>query len=220
MLLNSIHTDLEVIVVNDGGEPFTYDDKRVKIIDLKENSGSVSIPRNIGLSWAQGEYICHTDDDVIHLPEKITLLSNALRDFDTLLAFGQRHECHVTEADESLIATWKKGTKLVPTPKDSWDPSVPGGWGVDNGQIMYKRCVYDFIDPVYARRGCDYALAKEIKSISINDFKSIPDVVCDYIWHNKNRSRDASNLEKEIHPSNFTSYFNPSNMPSNIPDTI
>lgn len=218
-LLGSPHGELEIIVVNDGGTKFEYNDKRVKIIELEENSQSVSIPRNIGISWAQGEYICHTDDDVVHFPDKIPRLHNALRDYGDLLAFGQRHECHVLETKNSLFATVSTGTRVIPTPKDEWIPTAEGGWGVDNGQIMYLREVYDWINPVFSRRACDWELAKEIYKVSTG-FTSIKEAVCMYIWHNNNRSKDNSTQTRKIYPAKFAKYFDPSNMPKNLPESV
>jgi len=219
-ILNSGYDNIEVIAVNDGGEKFEYNDSRVKIIDLEKNSRSVSIPRNIGLSWAQGEYICHVDDDVVTLPHKFTVLAETLDNSDALLAFGQRHELYVDKMEDTLLDTYKKGQRTAPPMKLEWNPNAPMGWGVDNGQIMYRRSVYDKIDPVFSRRACDWELAKRIHAVSEEEFIGIRHPVCVYIWHDKNRSKDDETKKKRIMPRNYMGYFNPDNLPTSLPGWV
>ncbi len=72
-ILNNTYKNLQVICVNDGSvdnslrilNEYASKDSRVLVID-KENEG-VSVARNVGLEYAQGEYISFIDsDDWIH----------------------------------------------------------------------------------------------------------------------------------------------------------
>ncbi len=202
-ILKHNNEKVEIIVVNDGGTdigPNSCD--RVKIINLPFNSGSVSIPRNIGITHAQGEYICHIDDDVIQYPRKIQILSKMLDESDTKLVFGQRNEM--------------RNGQIQPTPqKLEWNPTSLNGWGVDNGQIMYRRDVYKDIGLCFARRACDWELAKKIRPIS-KPFLATREPVCCYIWHDSNRSLNEATKTTPIHPGRFKEFF----MWGTIPETV
>lgn len=72
-VINNTYKDLQIICINDGStdnsleilNKYAYKDKRIIVIDQK-NSG-VSSARNVGLSYADGQYIAFVDsDDWIH----------------------------------------------------------------------------------------------------------------------------------------------------------
>lgn len=57
--------NVEVIIVDDGSNEKELDKFNAKIIHLKENSGTASVPRNVGLDNAKGKYIAFIDSDDI-----------------------------------------------------------------------------------------------------------------------------------------------------------
>ena len=67
-VVNQTYKNLEIIVVNDKSTDKSmkivkkFNDKRIKIIDLKKNSG-VAVARNTGIDAATGDYICFIDSD-------------------------------------------------------------------------------------------------------------------------------------------------------------
>ena len=67
-VINQTYKNLEIIIVNDDSTDNSlsiinsYKDKRIKLIDLKENVG-VSFARNKGIERATGDYICYLDSD-------------------------------------------------------------------------------------------------------------------------------------------------------------
>lgn len=76
--------EVEIIVIDDG-----CDEKRldqildIKVIHLKENSGGASIPRNIGLDNAKGEYIAFIDSDDLVSDDYIeTILNKTKEEWD------------------------------------------------------------------------------------------------------------------------------------------
>ena len=82
-LLAQTHKDIKVILVNDGSpdnsieilREYEKQDKRVKVIDNKQNRG-VSSVRNDGIDAADTEYICFVDsDDRVEKDYVETLLS-------------------------------------------------------------------------------------------------------------------------------------------------
>lgn len=185
---------LEIIVVNDG----SYLDyskiesiKDIKYIKLEYNSGSVSIPRAIGISHSTMPYIAHIDDDVFNFTYKMELLLNHITRTDTLLCYGAR------------ITKELNGIEQISYTQPLWDPRET--WGVDGGQFIYKN-IYNKIPYIFCRRACDYETAKAIAMYDYS-FSSIPNVVCNYIWHGKNRSLDPLTKERKIYPRSFEKYF-------------
>ena len=93
-LLNAIksvksqtHTDIEIIVINDGSsqpEYYNFNDESVIMIHLKQNSRSifgypcVGYVRNEGIRMAKGKYIAFCDDDDIWFPNKLQLQLDAM----------------------------------------------------------------------------------------------------------------------------------------------
>lgn len=49
----------------------SFNDPRIKLIELEYNSGGPARPRNIGMEHAQGEYIAFLDSDDIWMPSKL-----------------------------------------------------------------------------------------------------------------------------------------------------
>ena len=76
------YNEIEIIVVNDGSTDKTIEhlDKyrgKIKIISIT-NSGTPSVPRNIGIVEAKGEYIAFLDQDDIWQPFKLQHCISAL----------------------------------------------------------------------------------------------------------------------------------------------
>ncbi len=205
-LENQSHQNFEVIIVNDGGAAPILNTKisNITVINLEKNSGSVTIPRNIGISRAKGEFIAHIDDDVISLRDKLQLLVSNIE--YNLLCYGNR----IDITDTGSI-------QYVP-PIHNWNPSLPQGWGVDGGQFIYRSAFYDTNPYVFARRACDWELAKRIWASNPNSFKHVNNYVCAYRWHANNRSKDETTKIKKIYPGKFKEYFASSRWDHAIPD--
>ncbi|WP_404429982.1 glycosyltransferase family 2 protein [Sutcliffiella horikoshii] len=78
--------DFEVIVVNDGGERVDslkeyYPELDLTLIDLTENVKHVQA-RNIGVSFAKGEFIMLIDDDDLIVPTHIETMLEKIKDVD------------------------------------------------------------------------------------------------------------------------------------------
>lgn len=81
-ILCQTHTNLEIILVNDGSqdssgcivEDYAAKDKRIKVIHQK-NSG-VSTARNAGLDAATGDYVCFVDGDDYIMPDYVEYMLN------------------------------------------------------------------------------------------------------------------------------------------------
>lgn len=183
--------NLELIIVDDGSNDYesslnkeicdhysVFNEKEIEIkyIKLDENSGTVSIPRNIGISHISGRTIAPVDDDCLCLMHKLkTLYETLYNEYDeALLAFGDRAES--TYKDE-IITPIRGVSAKNQNPKEV---------GLDNGQFIYKADVYNYIKPVFAINACDWELYKQIAEFG--KFNYVSSVVCNYLWHNNNIS--------------------------------
>ncbi len=187
------YTHFEVIIVDDASEDGTADyceqleknSRRVKYVRLSRNSGCVSVPRCIGISYAQGEFIAHIDDDVLSLNCKLELLVQGLRQNpDTLLAYGKR---------KIAGAAVSNGTVRLTEPQDEnynipcWNPAKE--YGVDGGQYIYRSAVYQKMPFVLCKNACDWRTAQQIAMLN-GKFLYIPEDVCIYLIHANNRSTE------------------------------
>ena len=62
-LLPQLNDEVEVILVDDGCNNFELDKLPIRVIHLPTNSGGASVPRNVGLDAAEGEFIAFIDAD-------------------------------------------------------------------------------------------------------------------------------------------------------------
>lgn len=81
--VSQYYENIEIIVVNDGGENIdnvidSFVDTRIKLINHEKNMG-LSAARNTGIKNASGEYFVYLDDDDILFPEHIYALLNYIK---------------------------------------------------------------------------------------------------------------------------------------------
>ncbi len=81
-VLSQSYGNLQIIVINDGGEDVSgiidsFNDARLKYIDRKENRGK-AYSLNEALNRAEGKYIAYLDDDDLYYPFHIETLVDAL----------------------------------------------------------------------------------------------------------------------------------------------
>ena len=78
-VIKQTYPNWEMLIVDDCSTDGTADivkryeniDSRIKYFKTELNSGSPSLPRNIGIDNAQGKYIAFLDADDIWLPNKL-----------------------------------------------------------------------------------------------------------------------------------------------------
>ena len=106
-ILNQTFKDFEVVAVDDAStdnslaiaESYleSFGD-RLKIISLPKNTGNASEPRNIGLKFSRGEYICFMDNDDL-------LIDTAL---ETLYNFAETYQADVVYMEQGFICDEEK----------------------------------------------------------------------------------------------------------------
>ena len=68
-VMNQTYKNIEIIVIDDCSEDNTklyiksLNNKSIKLLQTKKNSGGPAVPRNLGISKAKGKYIAFLDDD-------------------------------------------------------------------------------------------------------------------------------------------------------------
>lgn len=196
-IFNQSYTNWELIIVNDNSNDSTNSfletikHSKIKIINLFENSGCVSLPRNIGISFAKGEFISPTDDDVIIDKNKLNNLINSIG--DNILCYGKR-------IDYNILTKNKSNPNFI----TKWNPL--NDHGIDNGQFIYRKSCYENMPYVISTHACDLHLAKYL--YKLGNFHSINENVCTYLWHENNRSHQESRKYKKIYPLDYKKYFN------------
>lgn len=201
--------DLEIIIVDDGSnnhckyitnvivDVYRNCGLNIKLIELKKNSGTVCIPRNIGISHATGKYIAPVDDDCYCLSNKFRDLYELAELQNAVLAYGEREEYI---RDESGKLHYRRTS-------DTSNLRDGSQVGIDNGQFIYLKSVYEQMDYIFSVNACDYHTYSEIAKLG--HFAYTPDTVCKYIWHGANNSLTPKN--KRVNPlmilSEYAEYF-------------
>ena len=176
--------DYEIVIVYDGcdrtlEQEILEKNTNIKEIFLKEKSGCVSIPRNIGISHATGDIICPTDDDVHLLCKKWLMIKRFVeireQNEKIKLIYGKREEFvrhkngEYWYIDNCRLIDF---SRFLVNKKDV---------GLDNGQFIYSADIYKKIDPFFAINACDWELYSRIGEHY--DFDYFDHTVVNYIWH-------------------------------------
>ena len=82
IVVDDCSTDNSCKIVESYAEKFTNGEGRLELINLKVNSGSGAVPRNIGIRFSRGEYIYLIDNDDAIFPDALEKLYNTAKDFD------------------------------------------------------------------------------------------------------------------------------------------
>ena len=127
------YKNIEVIVVGDcctdDSEEVvkSFNDPRLKWINLEKNHGSQAIPNNFGIKIAQGEFIAHLGHDDVwhpkHLEHLINSISNAKFAHSLCLAIGPEDEESVFK-NLKIISGFNvfdnKDNEILFVPPSSW----------------------------------------------------------------------------------------------------
>lgn len=159
-LMNQTLKDYEVLVVDD----CSTDDSvavaenflerfggRLKILHTEKNSGSGSVPRNVGLKFSRGEYIFFMDNDDLLTP--VTL--------ETLLNLAEKFRAEVVYMDSGLVSDGKTAWVTAWSKTDSLDQPTLEPEDISARVEKFLRTSYGWAPwQKFLRR--DFLLANEI----------------------------------------------------------
>ncbi len=83
VLTPQLTDEVEWIIIDDGCNELELDNlatDNIIVLHLPENSGCASVPRNVGLDLAKGEYIAFIDADDMVMPNYVEKILNKIND--------------------------------------------------------------------------------------------------------------------------------------------
>ena len=84
IIVDDKSTDATVSIINS----FTLKDSRIILIELQNNSGSATVPRNKAIERAKGRFIAFLDSDDLWLPTKLEEQISLFSDKNTAIVFS------------------------------------------------------------------------------------------------------------------------------------
>lgn len=109
-VVNQTHKNVELIIVNDGSKDATkdileeYKSKYSNVQVIHTENGGVSRARNIGLEYANGDYIMFLDSDDLLVANAIEILKSDLKDNNADIAGGMMNS-EVSDSEISIEGT-------------------------------------------------------------------------------------------------------------------
>jgi glycosyltransferase involved in cell wall biosynthesis len=157
-LINQTYKNIEIVVVGDGCTDNTQDvlasfgDSRIKFINLEERgayppdglrrwmvAGTTAV--NKALELAQGDFICHCDDDDRFDPQRIEKLVNVMREQSPHFIYHPFHYQQysgdwainkATRLELGYVTTssmfYHRWFKQIPWDIEAWRYNEPGDW--------------------------------------------------------------------------------------------
>lgn len=131
-VLNQTHTDLELILVDDGSpdnsgaicDEYALKDNRIKV--FHQQNGGVCAARNKGLDMATGDYILFLDSDDYMPKDALKTLYNDATQNDADIAIG-RIFCNTESAEfDNNLQVWTGTEALIKASEDH--PALYGCW--------------------------------------------------------------------------------------------
>lgn len=115
-VLNQTYLNWELIIVDDKStdnsveiiHKFCVNDKRIKLIELFENSGSASTPRNVAINEAKGRYIAFLDSDDMWHPSKLEEQLKIFENEDVAIVYSNYFKMGENTVSERRIVTAPK----------------------------------------------------------------------------------------------------------------
>lgn len=106
MLEPQLKKEIEWIIIDDGCHESELDNLKAKVIHLEENSGGASVPRNVGLDNAKGDYIIFLDADDTISDDYIETILNKIQSEDFDYCYFGWKSTHFTVLIEDEPPQW------------------------------------------------------------------------------------------------------------------
>jgi glycosyltransferase involved in cell wall biosynthesis len=141
--LNQTYRDIELLVVNDGGEDISsliksFNDKRIVYLHLTKNQGP-SAARNYAIEKSTGTFIAYLDDDDLYYPDHIENLVNALHESKYHVAYCDVFRSSRRLENGKMVTYRRKRDFNVPLDKDSILVKIE----VPPVAIMHRKSCYE-----------------------------------------------------------------------------
>ncbi len=197
-VLNQTFTDFELIIVDDGSNDNTdrlikkaqLKDTRIKVISTP-NSGGPTIPTNIGINVAKGEYVAFLDHDDEWREDKLQKIYDVVKKNPDIGFFA-------SNVDQHHDKTKKKTTGVLKLEKDNLpvEKVLAGSYFNTFSMLVIKKSVLDRVGTldtgllVFA----DYDLVARMVANNVL-YKFLNDSLVTYHIHDNN----TSSLERTAH---------------------
>ena len=174
-VLHQTHTNLEIIVVNDGSCDESgkiadlYVKKDERIVVIHKANGGVSSARNAGLEVSTGEYVCFVDGDDRILEDYVEYLLRLIKENDAELSLS------VNMFSNYCKKQIRKDRLRVCTAQDAMEKILCGGMPIGCYSKMFKRAFLGtdvrFNTELYIGEGFNFNIAAFQKAAKIVEGK-------------------------------------------------
>jgi teichuronic acid biosynthesis glycosyltransferase TuaG len=113
-VINQTYTNWELIIIDDCSKDnsveiiksFCLKDNRIKLLETKHNSGSPTLPRNIGIETAEGRFLAFLDSDDLWESDKLDSQLKLFEDKFVAIAFSNYEKINEKglSSDRKIIA--------------------------------------------------------------------------------------------------------------------
>lgn len=136
-----ITEEVEVIVIDDGCCEKRLEEYPIRVIHLEKNSGGASVPRNVGIDNARGEYIAFIDADDMVSEKYIERILEKIKEEWEYFYIGWSSkwgEYIYDEPEKWNTCVWNCVYKKEMIGKERFDPKIRIGEDKDFNQRVRK----------------------------------------------------------------------------------
>ena len=157
--------EAEWIIVDDGCCEHELDELKANVIHLKQNSGGASVPRNVGIEHATGEYIAFVDADDLVTEDYVNTILNKIHEsnFDICYVSWKSDTFTIimnNEPPEWNCSVWSRVYKNDIIGDIRFNPELIIGEDYSfNAQIKGKK-ISRILEPIYYYRDTPNSLMK------------------------------------------------------------
>lgn len=195
-IINQTFKNIEVIVINDGGEDVSdiitqYDNTRNLIYIRHDEAKGPASARNTGIKAASGQYIAYLDDDDTYYPEHLETLVSYLENSGYRAAYTDAFRVHMEKEGDRYVARKKD----IPYSYD-FDPDLILVQNIfPTLTVMHEKSCLDeiglFDESLYTHEDWDLWIRMSMKY----PFAHINKVTCEFT---RRRDGTSTTFEKKI----------------------